>query len=87
MLKRRISNVMTYFAHRVTNAVSEGLNSKIQTIKHMVPRHPRRSLKRQIFQPTHFRQHTTFHRADDFPDTAPSSSTDIRRLASRSPPG
>jgi transposase len=35
MLKRRISNVMTYFAHRVTNAVSEGLNSKIQTIKQM----------------------------------------------------
>ena len=24
---------MTYFTHRITNAVSEGLNSKIQTIK------------------------------------------------------
>jgi hypothetical protein len=24
---------MTFFAHRITNAVSEGLNSKIQTIK------------------------------------------------------
>ncbi len=24
---------MTYFDHRITNATSEGLNSKIQTIK------------------------------------------------------
>jgi transposase len=33
MMKRRLANVMTYFTHRITNAVSEGLNSKIQTIK------------------------------------------------------
>jgi transposase len=33
LLKRHLPNVMTYFAHRITNAVSEGLNSKIQTIK------------------------------------------------------
>lgn len=33
MLKRRLPNVLTFFAHRFTNAVSEGLNSKIQTIK------------------------------------------------------
>ena len=33
MLKRRLENVMTYFRHRVTNAVLEGLNSKIQTVK------------------------------------------------------
>lgn len=26
---------MTYFTHRITNAVSEGINSKIQTIKKM----------------------------------------------------
>ncbi len=25
--------MLTYFKHRITNAVSEGLNSKIQTIK------------------------------------------------------
>jgi transposase len=34
-IKRHLHNVMTYFAHRITNAVSEGLNSKIQTIKKM----------------------------------------------------
>jgi transposase len=33
MLKRHLSNVMSYFNHRITNAVAEGLNSKIQTIK------------------------------------------------------
>src|SRR5271166_1696239 len=30
---RHLPNVLTYFEHRITNAVSEGLNSKIQTIK------------------------------------------------------
>ena len=35
MLKRHLRNVLSYFAHRITNAVSEGLNSKIQTIKKM----------------------------------------------------
>ena len=34
-LKRHIANILTYFRHRITNAVSEGLNSKIQTIKKM----------------------------------------------------
>jgi transposase len=33
MLKRHATNVFTYFRHRVTNAVAEGINSKIQTIK------------------------------------------------------
>jgi transposase len=28
-----LGNVLTYFDHRITNALSEGLNSKIQTIK------------------------------------------------------
>ena len=28
-----IDNVMTYFTHRITNAVAEGVNNKIQTIK------------------------------------------------------
>lgn len=32
-IQRHLPNVMTYFTHRITNAVSEGLNSKIQTIK------------------------------------------------------
>lgn len=32
-VKRHIDNVLTYFTHRITNAVSEGINSKIQTIK------------------------------------------------------
>ncbi|MBI5760989.1 MAG: transposase, partial [Planctomycetales bacterium] len=33
MLKRRLDNVLTYTQHRITNAVSEGLNSKIQWVK------------------------------------------------------
>ena len=33
MIHRHLENVLTYFDHRITNAVSEGLNSKIQTIK------------------------------------------------------
>ena len=35
LIRRHLHNVLTLFAHRVTNAVSEGLNSKIQTIKKM----------------------------------------------------
>ena len=35
LIQRHLQNVLTYFAHRITNAVSEGLNSKIQTIKKM----------------------------------------------------
>ncbi len=34
-LKRHLTNILTYFRHRISNAVSEGLNSKIQTIKKM----------------------------------------------------
>lgn len=33
MIKRNLANVLTYFEHRITNATSEGLNSKIQTLK------------------------------------------------------
>jgi transposase len=35
MIKARLKNVLTYVRHRITNAVAEGLNSKIQTIKQM----------------------------------------------------
>lgn len=34
-VKDHIDNIMTYFRHRVTNALSESINSKIQTIKQM----------------------------------------------------
>jgi transposase len=34
-LKRHLANLMTYFKHRITNATSEGINSKIQMIKLM----------------------------------------------------
>ncbi len=34
LLRGHLENVLTYFEHRITNAVSEGLNSKIQAIKH-----------------------------------------------------
>jgi hypothetical protein len=33
MVKSHLPNILTYYAHRVTNAVSEGINSAIQTIK------------------------------------------------------
>jgi transposase len=33
MIHNHLDNVLTYFDHRITNAVSEGLNSKIQTVK------------------------------------------------------
>ena len=33
MIRDHLDNVLTYFDHRITNAVSEGLNSKIQTVK------------------------------------------------------
>jgi transposase len=33
MIHNHLENVLTYFGHRITNAVSEGLNSKIQTVK------------------------------------------------------
>lgn len=33
MLKRHLDNLVTYVKHRITNAVTEGLNSKIQTLK------------------------------------------------------
>jgi transposase len=32
-LKRHVGNMLTYFRHRISNAASEGLNSKIQLIK------------------------------------------------------
>jgi transposase len=34
MLKSRLGNVLTYLKHRITNAASEGLNSKIQWVKY-----------------------------------------------------
>ena len=33
LIKRHLSNVLTYITHPITNATAEGLNSKIQTIK------------------------------------------------------
>jgi transposase len=35
-LNSHLSNIMTYFRHRITNATAEGLNSKIQTVKEIV---------------------------------------------------
>lgn len=32
-LKRHLDNILTYLEHRITNAVAEGLNSKIQRLK------------------------------------------------------
>ena len=33
MVQSHLHNILTYYTHRITNAVSEGLNSAIQTIK------------------------------------------------------
>ena len=33
MLKRPLDNILTYFRHGLTNAMSEGFNSRIQSIK------------------------------------------------------
>ena len=33
MIKNHLSNILTYFNHRISNAVAGGLNSKIQTFK------------------------------------------------------
>ena len=33
MIKRRLANVLTYFKHHITNAASEGFNSRIQSLK------------------------------------------------------
>jgi hypothetical protein len=33
MVKSHLHNILTYYTHGITNAVSEGLNSAIQTIK------------------------------------------------------
>ena len=33
MLKKHLGNILTWWKHRITNAVSEGLNSKIQSVK------------------------------------------------------
>ena len=32
MLRRHLANILTYLTHRITNAVTEGLNAKIQWI-------------------------------------------------------
>jgi len=33
LLQRHFDHILTYFKHAITNAVSEGLNSKIQIVK------------------------------------------------------
>jgi transposase len=33
MIKAHLTNILTYFKHRISNAIAEGLNSKIQTVK------------------------------------------------------
>lgn len=35
MFRKHLPNILTYLKHRITNAVSEGLNSAIQTVKKM----------------------------------------------------
>jgi transposase len=35
LIKRHLTNILTYCRHRITNAMSEGINAKIQAIKKM----------------------------------------------------
>ena len=42
-IERHLPNVMTFFTHRITNAASEALNSKIETIKKMARGYRNRS--------------------------------------------
>ncbi|EQD78084.1 transposase IS204/IS1001/IS1096/IS1165 family protein [mine drainage metagenome] len=35
MIKNHLAGVMAYFIHRITNAIAEGMNSKIATIQKM----------------------------------------------------
>ena len=51
-LKRHLANLLTYFKHRITNATSEGINSKIQMIKLMACGYRNRS---------HYRAAIYFH--------------------------
>jgi len=51
-LKRHLTNIMTYFKHRITNATAEGINSKIQTVKLMACGYRNRE---------HYRQAIYFH--------------------------
>lgn len=34
MIRRRFENIVTYIRHRITNAASESINSKIQWVKY-----------------------------------------------------
>ena len=36
MIKNHLYEVMAYFTYRITNAIAEGMNSKISTIQKMV---------------------------------------------------
>lgn len=45
-LQRHLPNIMTFFTHRITNATSEGLNSKIETIKKTLTGIATRSISR-----------------------------------------
>jgi transposase len=51
-LKRHLPNILTYFKHHITNAVTEGINSKIQMIKQMACGYRNR---------THYRKAILFH--------------------------
>ena len=35
-IKQRLANVVSYCTHRITNAVAEGMNSKVMSIKRRV---------------------------------------------------
>lgn len=51
-LKRHLPNILTYFKHRISNAVGEGINSKIQMLKQMACGYRNRE---------HYRQAIYFH--------------------------
>jgi transposase len=65
MLRNHLPNVLTFFAHRVTNAVSEGVNSKIQTIKKTPTASAIASISRRRFISTAVAWNSTQDRTSD----------------------
>lgn len=60
-IKEHAENILTFVYYRITNALSEGINSKIQAIKQMARGYPNRE---------HFRAAIFFHcgKLDMYPE-------------------
>ena len=75
-LKSHIDNIVTYARHRITNALAEGINAKIEKIKRMACGYRNRS---------HYRTTIYFHcdGLDLFPKPPVKSSLSFRSLCTQ----